>query len=1310
MNRQVVEFPFRTCFPIVIATIIALLSGSAQAAPFAESIEFRQPGGKLIKLWGEGDEFYAIFETLDGYSVTFDEARRGYCYARLSAKGDRLESTGELVLAGHTPAGVTPHLRIKPEAIRAQVAARRLLLDPNNEQERRWRELKDKHLENMRPTIAADGSPSGPLSAPPSAPTTGNKLGLCLLIDFDDDPASIAQSEINSYCNAVSYSGYGNNGSVRKYFQDVSNGSLNYSNVVTIYVRIPNSLHAKSWYNDTTKDNGSQGNLLVRDALTILKARSDYNSTILPLFNNLTVDEANQVLACNVFYAGGNGGVWSKGLWPHSWALNNVGAQELTPGGKKVFRYQITNIGTSLTIATFCHENGHMLCGFPDLYDYDGDSEGGAGIFCLMGSGGHGGNPSQVCAYLKYKAGWCTVTELDSTSYLTATVAASGTGLNALYRYAKPGTATEYFLAENRQIAGRDAILPAGGVAIWHIDELGDRDNQSLTPNTTHANYECTLVQADNQWHFQYNLNSGDAQDLYRSGNPAAGYGNRIDDTTAPHAHWWSGASSALHWENFSASGTTMTFDVRGTGGGSQPIIQAPPASQTAAEGGTVTFDVSAAGTAPLLYRWRKDGGLLSDGVRISGATTSHLLISNVQLLDAGSYVAVVTNTFGSVTSTPAAALSILTAPQITSQPQNVIATLGNAAAFSVGATGAAPLRYQWRKNGTPIGNATNSGYTITLVTTDDTASYSVVVSNRYNTVTSADATLSIATNITLAAALDTPGRTWTTSGNNFWKGQADITHDGMDAADSGPVSDGEYVAMETLVTGPAWLRFYWKVSSEENFDFLELWMDGNYRGGISGEQDWTYAEYFVPAGVHTMQWTYVKDGSVTRGVDRGWVDQVTIETGAVLTLAQALDDPNLTWTTGSFGGAEPWYAVIWNSADNEDAAESGYFMPDNSGSWISTTVTGPGTLYFKWSVSSEANYDGLVFYINNVMQEYISGLVDWTPVVYHLSAGTQTLGWQYEKDGAGVGNYDGGWLDMVEFVPDTPRITQHPTSQTAEAGSTVTFTAAGTGASPLYFSWRKGGVPISGATQEVLLLQNVQAADAATYTFVVNNGLSTAVSAAAILTIQPVITLGEAVDAPTLTWTTGGSNYWYGSRNGSHDGTDTARSTPIGNQESCWIHTSITGPGEVSFWWRVSSETNYDFAKFLVSTNIRASVSGESGWRQVIVPIPPGPQGLTWTYEKDQSVTEGLDMMWVDQFGFVPDSSAISSIACNNGTALLAIASVVGRSYWLEYKNSLSDPSWIPVLPSAPGNGATLVLTNTITGVPHRFYRVVSQ
>ena len=52
------------------------IASSVWAAPFAKRIPFVQPDGTAIELWGQGDEFYAVFETLDGYTVVYDQDRK----------------------------------------------------------------------------------------------------------------------------------------------------------------------------------------------------------------------------------------------------------------------------------------------------------------------------------------------------------------------------------------------------------------------------------------------------------------------------------------------------------------------------------------------------------------------------------------------------------------------------------------------------------------------------------------------------------------------------------------------------------------------------------------------------------------------------------------------------------------------------------------------------------------------------------------------------------------------------------------------------------------------------------------------------------------------------------------------------------------------------------------------------------------------------------------------------------------------------------------------------------------------------------
>ena len=131
--------------------------------------------------------------------------------------------------------------------------------------------------------------------------------------------------------------------------------------------------------------------------------------------------------------------------------------------------------------------------------------------------------------------------------------------------------------------------------------------------------------------------------------------------------------------------------------------------------------------------------------------------------------------------------------------------------------------------------------------------------------------------NVPLALALDTPGRTWSTVGNHPWQGVRDVSHDGDDAARSAPVAGGQSSVLLTIVTGPAQCSFWWKVSSESGYDKLSFTLDGQSVHTISGAVDWEQKSLLVPAGTHTLSWTYAKDGSQDVGADAGWVDQVEV-------------------------------------------------------------------------------------------------------------------------------------------------------------------------------------------------------------------------------------------------------------------------------------------------------------------------------------------------------------------------------------------------------------------------------------------------
>jgi len=163
------------------------------------------------------------------------------------------------------------------------------------------------------------------------------------------------------------------------------------------------------------------------------------------------------------------------------------------------------------------------------------------------------------------------------------------------------------------------------------------------------------------------------------AGQPPLGYRWRCNDIPLADGGRVSGATSACLWISSIQPSDEGSYNVVVSNAAGAvvsapagltvvvpPAITQSPTNQTVPTGGNVTLTVTAAGTAPLSYQWQKDEVVLSDGGRISGAASAQLAISNVQAADTGSYVVVVTNAAGAVTSTPPAVLTVRVSPSIT--------------------------------------------------------------------------------------------------------------------------------------------------------------------------------------------------------------------------------------------------------------------------------------------------------------------------------------------------------------------------------------------------------------------------------------------------------------------------------------------------------------------------------------------------------------------------------------------------------------------------------------------------------------------
>lgn len=376
----------------------------------------------------------------------------------------------------------------------------------------------------------------GLAGAPPELPTLGDCLGLCLPVQFPDLAATISREEIDAFCNLPGYAGFGNNGSVFNYYLDNSAGKLRYKTLVAPYYT---ARHPRSYYIDEAVPFGHRSAELVREAI---EHHRDHGFN----FSKLTVDPSRDIRATNLLYAGPVANAFGRGLWPHATTILG-GLMTGTP--RSVADYQVCAMGERLSLGVYCHENGHMLCDFPDLYQ-PGGLRAGCGSYCLMSFGAVASerNPTQIGAYLKYKAGWVAPQMITPGGSFTAT--ADGNCCFMLQR-----SSTEYFLIEYRRRAGRDAALPGEGLAVWHIDELGSNTSPDAAA-AGHRHFECALIQADGRNDLAGD-NEGDESDLFGPTQQPV-----FSDRGKPSSLWWDGSRSGLQIHSIRAVEGGLEFQV----------------------------------------------------------------------------------------------------------------------------------------------------------------------------------------------------------------------------------------------------------------------------------------------------------------------------------------------------------------------------------------------------------------------------------------------------------------------------------------------------------------------------------------------------------------------------------------------------------------------------------------------------------------------------------------------------------------------------------------------------------------------------
>ena len=116
----------------------------------------------------------------------------------------------------------------------------------------------------------------------------------------------------------------------------------------------------------------------------------------------------------------------------------------------------------------------------------------------------------------------------------------------------------------------------------------------------------------------------------------------------------------------------------------------------------------------------------------------------------------------------------------------------------------------------------------------------------------------------------DFSNMSWQNNSSTPWTIVTTSPYEGMYCAKSGAIGNNSNTRLTLTDTATVsdTISFYYKVSSEENYDKLVFKIDGQTKDEWSGNIGWTRAAYPVEAGVHTYQWTYSKDFHVATGDD----------------------------------------------------------------------------------------------------------------------------------------------------------------------------------------------------------------------------------------------------------------------------------------------------------------------------------------------------------------------------------------------------------------------------------------------------------